>query len=229
MNNWYSINTDGDTALVNIFSDIGCHDKTSSDFLAELGEPRKVELCISSIGGDAICAVNLFHALKKLDVEVTIVDRCWSAASIIAMAGKVIRMHGDATMMVHPPAVHILGTAEQLRDDADRLDRLKEELIGVITSRTGRTEPVVRKWLGTDTWLSAKEALNAGLVDELIEPAPRIALPSGVTLPAPILTPGPTDDERFVKDMLTGMGPFQVSDRPAFERWMTEWFSRNVK
>jgi ATP-dependent protease ClpP protease subunit len=225
--NWYSINTDGDTALVNIFSDIGCYGKTSSDFIAALGSPRRAELCISSAGGDGICALNVFHALKDMEVEVTITDKCWSAATVIAMAGKVIRMHTDATMMIHPPSLHAFGTAEQLRSNADRLDGLKEEIIGVISGRTGRTEPVVREWHGTDTWLSAKEAFEAGLVDELVEPVPMVR-PSVIS-PAPILAPGPTDDERFIQAILAGMGTVQVSDRVAFGRWMTDWCSRNVK
>lgn len=225
--NWYSIKTDGDTALVNIFSDIGCRGKTSENFKAELGQPRKVELCISSTGGDGICALNVFNALKGLDVEVTITDKCWSAATVIAMAGKVIRMHSDATMMIHPPSVNVFGTAEQLRSNADRLDGLREEIIGVIRRRTGRTEPVVREWHGKDTWLNAKEALEAGLVDELIAPAP--AVRPSVDSPAPILISGPTDDERFVQDMLAGVGPVRVRDRAAFERWMEDWFNRTIK
>ena len=225
--NWYSIKTVEDTALVNISSDIGCYGKTSTDFTAEIGKPRKVELFISSLGGDSICGLNLFHTLKQFEVEANITGPCYSAAVLAAMAGKVIRMRRDATMMIHQPAIYLLGTAAQLRDNADRLDGLTEEVLGVISGRTGRTEPVVRKWLGKDTWLTAKEALDAGLVDELTDP-PRL-MRSPVEAPAPILTPGPTEDERFIQAMLAGMGPVQVRDKAAFERWMRDWFNRNVK
>jgi enoyl-CoA hydratase/carnithine racemase len=69
---------------------------------------------------------------------------------------------------------------------------------------------MVREWLGKDTWLSAKEALDAGLADEIVERTP--SLRPSVAGPAPILTPGPTEDEQLLQSLLTGMGTIQVQD-----------------
>jgi hypothetical protein len=76
--------------------------------------------------------------------------------------------------------------------------------------------------------VTAKEALDAGLVDEIVEVPPSMR-PSEVALPAPISTPGLTDEEQFVQDMLVGCGMVKVRDKAAFGQRMTEWFSSNTR
>jgi hypothetical protein len=170
----------------------------------------------------------LYQHLRDLDVEVTSLDRCHSAAVTVAMAGKVIRMRSDAKMMIHAPVAHGLGTPAELRACADRLAGITEEVLGVISGRTGQTPALVREWLSRDTWLNAKEALDAGLVDELVTP-PRLLRPSEVSLPAPILSTGPTDDERMIQTLLTGLGTVQVRDKATFGRELVQWFNRSVR
>jgi ATP-dependent Clp protease protease subunit len=224
--NWYSINIDGATAFVSLFSDIGCYGHTSSEFADRLGTPRKVELFIDSCGGNTICGLNLFHLLRDFEVEVLIAGQCWSAALTMAMAGKVIRMRRDARLLIHSPSAHVIGTPAQLRAEANRLAKLTKEVLGVISGRTGQPQPVVRKWLGKDTWLNAEEALAAGLVDEIVE-----ALPvRSFAKISPSVTPSfATEDERLMKTLLTGLGTIEVRDKAAFGRELAVWFNRSVK
>jgi ATP-dependent Clp protease protease subunit len=225
--NWYSMRTEDDTAYVSLWSDIGCYGKKSSDFAAELGKPRKVELFISSSGGSSVCGLNLFHILKDFDVDVLISGQCCSAAVVVAMAGRVIKIRRDAKILIHPPVVHSIGTPAQLRADAKRLANRMKAIVTIIMRRSCQPEPVVREWLSKDTWLNADEALVAGLVDEIVEPPRLMRSPSEVPLSA--VCNGATEDERLIQAMLTGLGPVQVPDKAAFGRELAAWFSRNVK
>jgi hypothetical protein len=77
-------------------------------------------------------------------------------------------------------------------------------------------------WLGNQTWFTAED-----LVDEIVEPPRLMRSPAEVQLPA--VCNGPTEDERFVQAMLTGLGKVQVWDKAAFGRELAAWFNRNVK
>ena len=102
-----------------------------------------------------------------------------------------------------------------------------EAVPGVIMRRTSKPpEAALREWLGKDTWLTSKEALDAGLVDELVEP-PRLLRPSG-DVHAQVLAEGPTEDERLLQTLLTGLGTIQVRDKAAFGRELAAWFDRNI-
>ena len=225
--NWYSMRTHDETAYVSLRSDIGCYGRKSSDFAAELGHPRKVELFIDSAGGDTICSLNLHEMLRGLDVDVLISGQCCSAAVLVAMAGKVVRIQRGANIMIHAPVCYSFGTPEKLHADAQTLAGWTEETLAIIVRESQQTESVVREWFRKDTWFTAEEALAAGLVDEIVEP-PRLMRKSD---DGPVLAPmnGPTEDERFLQAMLTGLGAIQVCDKTAFVEWLKGWLRKNVK
>lgn len=225
--NWYSIKTHDETAYVSLRSDIGCYGKRSSDFAAELGKPRKVELFIDSSGGDTICSLNLHEMLRGLDVEVLISGQCCSAAVLVAMAGRVVRIQRNAKIMIHAPVCYSFGTPEKLHADAQTLAGWTEETIAIIMRESHQPESVVREWFSKDTWFTAEETLADGLVDEIVEPPSLMRLPENSS--SPLSTSGPTEDERFLQSMLAGLGTVQVRDNVAFRQWLAGWVSRNVK
>lgn len=131
-------------------------------------QPLTVE--INSDGGSVSEGVSAFNLLRAWPGGVTVEVIGWalSAATIVAMAGRTIRIHETSLMMVHAPWLSTSGNAAALRDAADRLDQVAESLLAAYR-RTGRSDAQIRAWLdGADHWFTAEEAVAAGLANEVI-------------------------------------------------------------
>ena len=102
---------------------------------------------------------------------------------------KVIKIRRDAKILIH--AASEFTPSELLHNfaaDAKRLANRTEAIVTVIMRRSCQPEPVVRGWLGNQTWLTAEQALAARLVDEVVEP-PRL-MRASVELPASTMAAG---------------------------------------
>ena len=125
---------------------------------------------ISSTGGDIYTALTIYNLLKEKAVTVEIVGIAASAASIIAAAGKTIRMASNGLMMLHNPSVGLFGFFNKA--DLERsIAALTASTSSVIRCYSTRLKPeAVSELLDRETWLSAQEAKAYGLVDEITEP-----------------------------------------------------------
>ena len=99
-----------------------------------------------------------------------------SIASVIAMAGDVIRMPSNSMMMIHNPWSFAIGNANELRKQADDLDRIAESSVVTYLAKAGDklTEEKVKQIMDEETWLSAREAFDYGLCD-IVESSNQIA------------------------------------------------------
>lgn len=160
------------TQRLTIFGPIGS-EVTSEGIAQQLGAfdrnaPLLVE--INSDGGAVQEGVAIYNLLRAWPggVEVEIVGWALSVATVIAMAGRVIRMHPTSLLMVHAPWLTTTGNASELRSTAQVLDQVSETMRQAY-SRTGREAAVINAWLdGADHWFTADQALEQGLVHEVI-------------------------------------------------------------
>lgn len=128
---------------------------------------EQITVRINSPGGDAFDGVAIFNALRSHDARVRVVvdGLAASAASVIAMAGDEVVMGPGAQIMVHEPWMFTDGCADELRRDADRLDKMRDSLIEIYSGRAGDAD-----WtqiLADETWYTAEEAVTAGLADRV--------------------------------------------------------------
>src|SRR5699024_12444008 len=94
-----------------------------------------------------------------------------SIASVRAMAGDKVIMPSNTMMMVHNVMQGTFGNSEQLRKAADNLDVICEgNRQAYLQKSNGKiTEEKLVELLKTDTWLTAKQCLEYGFADELLE------------------------------------------------------------
>jgi ClpP class serine protease len=92
-----------------------------------------------------------------------------SIASVIAMAGDKVVISPKATMMIHDGWSMAIGNAEELRKTADLLDKQSQVIASVYADRSplGYGADHFRALMRDETWFTADEALEAGLVDEI--------------------------------------------------------------
>ncbi|MEZ4376221.1 MAG: ATP-dependent Clp protease proteolytic subunit [Polyangiaceae bacterium] len=137
--------------------------------LGELGADTPLTVRINSPGGSVFDGFSIYNALRRHEGEVTVeIDGiAASAASVIAMAGDVVRIASNATLMIHEPSAFVDGTAVDLRSVADRLDKIREDILDIYEERTGRPREQLAQMVADETWIDAEQAIALGFADEI--------------------------------------------------------------
>lgn len=144
--------------------------------LNALGKKKDIIVRIDSPGGNVFEGTNIYNALVRnaANIVVHIDALAASIASIIAMAGAEIHMADNALMMIHEPAGLVAGTAADMRKMADTIDKARENLVRIYAQRTGNKDSKISDWMRDETWFTAMEALEAGMVTD-ITPGQKLA------------------------------------------------------
>lgn len=180
---WYRI---GDTRVVRnesgeatdtevwIYDEIGFWGVSASDFAQDLRDidSDSITLRLNSPGGEVYDGIAIMNALLEHKAAVTVkVDAlAASIASVIAMAGDTVIMGAHAEFMIHDASTIGIGNAQDMRDVADMLDRVSDNIAQVYSERAGGTPADWRKQMLAETWFSAEEAVKAGLADKVSDP-----------------------------------------------------------
>ena len=141
------------------------------DKIKALGNVQNITLRINSVGGDVFEAQAMYSYLKSHPANITVrVDGlAASAASLVAMAGNKVIMPSNALMMIHNPAGGVWGEAEDMRDTAEILDKIRDTIANVYVAKTGLDREKVISMMDEETWLDATEAHNLKFCDEVDE------------------------------------------------------------
>ncbi len=184
MKSWYTIRArgrgaEGSRAEVLIYDEIGAYGVSAKGFLAELGtlpDGVPIDLRLNSPGGSVFDAVAIYNALQRHDGTITVwIDGiAASAASYVAMAGDEIVMPENAFLMIHDPSGLVMGTAADMREMADTMDKIAGGMVRGYAARSGRSAEDIAALMAAETWFDAEAALAAGLATRRIEPV-RIA------------------------------------------------------
>lgn len=186
---WYEIkNVSNEMTDLFIYDEIGSFGVEANTFIRDLENTtsKVLNIRISSPGGDVFQGLNILNALRNHPSRkvVTIDGIAASAASFIAMAGDTIRMSPQAVMMVHDAQSSVGGNASDLREVADLLDKMSNNIANIYASRTGKSSDEWRKIMLAETWFTDQEAVEAGLADEIVANA-KIKVSNKITNSAP--------------------------------------------
>lgn len=127
-------------------------------------------LHLNSPGGDVWEATSMRAALAAhpATVHVHVDGLAASAASILATVAARVVMAPGSQQMIHRAASLALGNAQTMREAADLLDKVDNDIANFYLQRSG--QGTVESWLAAmtaETWYSADEAVAAGLADEV--------------------------------------------------------------
>lgn len=130
-----------------------------------------IEININSNGGDVaggLAIANAIKAYSKGKKTCNVLGVAASMASVIACAGDELKMGQGAFLMVHNPWTVTMGYAEELRKDADTLDKMRDSMLSFYQSKAyGKSADDLKALMDAETWLNADEARAAGfLVDD---------------------------------------------------------------
>lgn len=134
---------------------------------------RDVLVRINSGGGSAFDGIAIYNALRDHEGNTTSVIEgiAGSAASVIAIGAKTVRIHENAVFFIHRTSVGVFGNVDLLAEASDWLNKLDDALVNMYRAKTKRTGDKIKNWLrgrGDGTMFSAEEALAERFVDEVI-------------------------------------------------------------
>jgi ATP-dependent Clp endopeptidase proteolytic subunit ClpP len=150
----------------------------SEDFIRAIGVAKsagyeKVNLKVNSPGGSIFEGIAIVTNMNdpEIVINATIEGMAASMASVFIQGAKTRRIAQHARMMVHQGAGGVFGSANTIRNYADLLDSLNKTIAEIYAQRTKKpVQWILDNWMpeGKDKWFTAKEALDAGLVDEIV-------------------------------------------------------------
>lgn len=132
------------------------------------GEP--LEVYINSGGGDIFAGSEIYSALRsyKGEVNIHVVGFAASAASVIACAGK-SDIAPTAMVMVHNVSGRAQGDYHVMDKSSDVLHTANKSIAAAYMTKTGMSEAEALAMMEQETWLTAQQAVDKGLIDKIAE------------------------------------------------------------
>jgi ATP-dependent Clp protease protease subunit len=162
--------------------DYGASLITAQLLFLEAENPKKeIHMYINSPGGVVSSGLAIYDTMQYVRPPVTTlcIGMAASAASLLLCAGqKGFRFAlPNARVLVHQPSASFYGQAADLARHAQEILKLKKRLNEIYASHTGQPVETIEKALDRDTYMTAEEARNFGLIDEVLDRRPEAGEP----------------------------------------------------
>lgn len=163
-----------------IFMGVQVDDTSSDDIMAQLlvlesQDPnRDVIIYINSPGGSMTAMTAIYDTMQyiKPDVQTVCLGQAASAAAVLLAAGTKGKrlILPNARVLIHQPAMEQdFGKATEIEIQAKEMLRMRTWLEETLAKHTGQDVEKIRKDIEVDTILTAQQAKDYGMVDEVLE------------------------------------------------------------
>jgi ATP-dependent Clp protease protease subunit len=168
----------GQTASINIYGDI-CSwaweemgDMSAvilSKQLDAIGDVDQIEVHINSYGGEVAEGLAIYNALKRHKAKVTTYcdGFACSIASVIFMAGDERVMSEASLLMIHNAWTRTAGNAEELRKQADDLEKITQASVNAYKANSALSEDEIKSLMDAETWILPEDALAYGFATRI--------------------------------------------------------------
>ena len=141
-------------------------------FLESTDRTRDVQLYINSPGGSVYAGLGLYDTMQFIspDIATICTGMAASMAAVLMAAGAQGKRTAlkHARIMMHQPSAGAMGQASDVEITVNEVRKVKQELYDVLASHTGQPVDKVAKDCNRDYWMTASEAKDYGLVDEVL-------------------------------------------------------------
>ena len=155
------------------------NDATASVVVAQLlflesEDPGKdIHMYINSTGGSVTAGMAIYDTMNyiKCDVSTTCIGMAASMGAFLLSCGAKGKRYAlpNAEIMIHQPLGGAQGQATEIQIAAEHILKTKKKLNQILADNSGKTLEEVEKDTDRDNWLSADEAKEYGLIDEVIK------------------------------------------------------------
>ena len=145
-------------------------------FLEAEDPDKDIHLYINSPGGVVTAGMAIYDTMQyiKPDVSTICVGSAASMGAVLLTAGAKGKRYAlpHARVMIHQPLGGVQGQASEIEIHAREILRMREELNGILASRSGQDIEVVARDTDRDNFMSAQDAVEYGLIDEVLTREP---------------------------------------------------------
>ena len=142
-------------------------------FLEAEDPDKDIHLYINSPGGVVTAGMAIFDTMQyiKPDVSTICVGSAASMGAVLLTAGAKGKRYAlpHARVMIHQPLGGVQGQASEIEIHARGILRMREELNAILAERSGQDIDVVARDTDRDNFMSAQDALDYGLIDQILE------------------------------------------------------------
>ena len=141
-------------------------------FLDAQDSEKDIYLYINSPGGSVTAGLAIYDTMNfvKADVQTIVMGMAASMASVLATAGTKGKRFAlpNSEIMIHQPLGGAQGQATEIEIAARHILKTRERLNKILAERTGQPIEVIEKDTDRDNFMTAQEAKDYGLIDEIM-------------------------------------------------------------
>lgn len=142
-------------------------------FLAAQDSDKDISLYINSPGGSITAGMAIYDTMQfiKPDVSTICVGMAASMGAFLLTAGAKGKRYAlpNSEVMIHQPLGGAEGQASDIEIRAKRILKMRDNLNNILAERTGQSFEKIERDTDRDNFMSAKEAMEYGLIDKVIE------------------------------------------------------------
>lgn len=142
-------------------------------YLDREDQDRQINMYINSPGGVVYSGLAIYDTMQQITapVSTTAVGLTASFGTVLLTAGEGGMRYAlpNATVHMHQPLGGAQGQASDIVIQANEIMRLKDRLIDVFVKHTGRDREIIERDTDRDIYLSASQAVEYGLIDQVLE------------------------------------------------------------
>ncbi|MBE6246506.1 MAG: ATP-dependent Clp endopeptidase proteolytic subunit ClpP [Bacteroidales bacterium] len=146
-------------------------------FLDSTDSTSDIQLYINSPGGSVYAGLGIYDTMQLVNSDVATIctGMAASMASVLLTAGAKGKRSAlpHSRVMIHQPMGGAEGQASDIEITAREIIKLKQELYEIISEHSGKSVKQIHKDADRDYWMTAKEALEYGMIDEILTKANR--------------------------------------------------------
>jgi len=141
-------------------------------FLDAQDSEKDIYLYINSPGGSVTAGLAIYDTMNfvKADVQTIVMGMAASMGSFLLTAGKKGKRFAlpNAEIMIHQPLGGAQGQATEIEIAARHILKTRERLNNILAERTGQPLEVIEKDTDRDNFMTAQEAKDYGLIDQIL-------------------------------------------------------------
>ena len=141
-------------------------------FLDSSNPGRDIQIYINSPGGSVYAGLGIYDTMQYISSDVSTI--CTGIAASMAAVLMCAGAKGKRTalkhsrVMIHQPLGGAQGQASDMEITVKEIQKLKKELYDILVHHTGQPYKKIEKDADRDYWLTAEEAKEYGIVDEVL-------------------------------------------------------------
>jgi ATP-dependent Clp protease protease subunit len=144
-------------------------------FLESTDPKRDIQMFINSPGGSVIAGMGIYDTMQYVspDVGTICTGLAASMGAVLLTAGTTGKRSclPHARVMIHQPSGGMQGQFTDMEISYNLIKDLRGELYNILSTHTGKSFEDIEKDSDRDNWMTANEAKEYGLVDEVLERA----------------------------------------------------------